>query len=278
MMRPLDQEKFFGLMRARSGLKLDATKAYLLESRLASIAAAEKLADVSALVTRVVTEADERLIRKCVDALATHETYFFRDQTPFEQFRRALPDLIAARAHTRMLRVWSAACSSGQEAYSIALLLKGFQAQLADWRIEIVATDMSETILAKARVGRYSDFEVGRGLTPEQRDRWLRRVGDVWEVAPVLSEMVTFRRHNLMEGTGGLGVFDVVFCRNVLIYFESALKTKVLETIASATARDGLLFLGSAETVMGLTDRFETTAEGRSCFRRTAPATKLITA
>lgn len=268
-MSSLDEEHFYRLMQERSGLVLTAAKRYLIESRLQPIAAELGLPDVAALLTRLRFTPTEALIVRCVDAMATHESFFFRDGTPFDQLRQALPAIITARAHTRTLRIWSAACSSGQEPYSIALLLQSFQGRLANWRVEILATDISEGVLEKARAGRYSDFEAGRGLTEEQRTRWLRKVDNHWEVAPALKSMVTFRRHNLLDGVAGLGgMFDVVFCRNVLIYFDGTTKGRALDAIAGVTAPDGVLFLGSAETVFGLTDRLEAAPEGRGCFRR----------
>lgn len=271
-MSSFDEQHFFKLVKERSGLVLTPAKAYLVQSRLQSIAAEEKVADVPALLARLRMTNAEPLIRRCVDAMATHETFFFRDSTPFDQLRRALPAIIARRKATRTLRLWSAACSSGQEPYSLAMLLQEFAGSLSGWRIEIMATDMSESVLAKARSARYSAFETGRGLTEPQRDRWMVKADQHWEVSPAIRAAVTFRRHNLLDSPSSLGgAFDVVFCRNVLIYFEQADKGRVLDGLGSVTATDGLLFLGSAESVFGLTDRFEAAPESRGCYLRKDP-------
>jgi len=266
-----DFDHFCRLARERSGLVLTSAKAYLVSGRLESVARDEKLAGVPELLARLRAGAPEALVQRCIDAMATHESYFFRDGLPFEQLAtEVLPSLIAARQATRSLRIWCAACSSGQEPYSIAMILQEMGPRLAGWRIEIIATDMSEPVLHKARTGLYNDFEVRRGLSPERLARWFKPHGASWQVSPVLQQMVRFRTHNLLKGTSGMGVLDVIFCRNVLIYFDVDHKRQILDQLSQAMAIDGSLFLGSAETVMGLSQAIEPAVGMRGLYRRSA--------
>jgi chemotaxis protein methyltransferase CheR len=249
-------------------LVLTADKRYLVDSRLKPIAREHGLADVDAVLAQLRARPSSELARQCVDAMATHETFFFRDGTPFNLFeKRVLPALISARQSTRALRIWCAACSSGQEPYSLAILLQEAAARLSGWRLEIVATDMSEGILGKARSGVYSSFEVKRGLSEDRLKRWFTPEGPNWRVSPALQQMVTFKPHNLLAGAAGLGAFDVIFCRNVLIYFDVAQKRTILQQLSRVLNRDGALFLGSAETVLGVTDAFELTPGASGLFQ-----------
>jgi len=269
-MNELDFDHFCRMIRERSGLVLTPDKAYLVASRLEPLARSAKFADVAALLTQLRKGAPEALIQQCVDALATHESYFFRDGAPFEQFASTvLPALLQARQPTRTLRVWCAACSSGQEVYSVAMILQELGHRLSGWKVEVIGTDMSQPILSKARAGLYSDFEVKRGLSEARLNRWFKAEGPVWKVSPVLQEMVQFRTHNLLRGSAGLGTFDVIFCRNVLIYFDVENKRRILEGIGSALAPDGALILGSAETVLGVTRAFENMPGARGIYRPT---------
>ncbi|MBS0295632.1 MAG: protein-glutamate O-methyltransferase CheR [Proteobacteria bacterium] len=270
-------DHFCQAVKARSGLSLTAEKGYLVRSRLAPVARSEGLADVPALLAKLKAGAPEELMQRCVDAMATHESYFFRDGTPFEQLAQVVvPELVAARPAARSLRIWCAAASSGQEPYSVAMVLQELGGLLAGWRTEIVATDMSAPILRKARDGIYSDFEVRRGLSPERLGRWFSKVGEAWQVSPALKQMITFRPHNLLQGVAGLGTFDIILCRNVLIYFEVERKREILAQLATALAPDGRLFLGSAETVLGVSSVFEAAPEARGLYRRSqAPAAKI---
>lgn len=263
-----DYEHFCRLVRDRSGLVLTPAKAYLVSSRLEPVARSLGLAGVPQLLASLRAGAPGSTIDRCVDAMATHESSFFRDLAPFEQLAtQVLPSLIDARKETKSLRVWCAACSSGQEPYSVAMVLQELSGRLSGWRLEIIATDMSEPILRKARAGLYSDFEVRRGLTPERLSRWFTRKGEAWEVSPALRSMIQFRPHNLLGGAKGLGMFDVIFCRNVLIYFDVDRKRQVLGELARSLAADGVLFLGSAETVLGVTSDFESTPGARGLYR-----------
>jgi chemotaxis protein methyltransferase CheR len=263
-----DIEAFRKLVLERSGLSLGADKDYLLQSRLTPLMREEGLATLDALFARIRLDPRGRLAQRGIDAMATHESYFFRDATPFDQLRDVLlPALVARRGGARRLRVWSAACSSGQEPYSLAMLVLEERRLMPDWSVEIVATDMSAPILDRARRGLYSDFEVARGLSDERRSRWLRRDGADWSIAPEVRCMVQFRPHNLMDGTAGMGRFDLIFCRNVLIYFEQGQKRWALARLAEALEPDGALVLGSAETVVGLDSAFEPMTGLRGAFK-----------
>jgi chemotaxis protein methyltransferase CheR len=264
-----DFDHFCALVRARSGFVITADKGYLVRSRLDPIARSLGLAGASDLLAQLRRDHSEALIERCVEAMAIHESFFFRDGAPFQQMTdTVLPALIAARKVSKSLRIWCAACSSGQEPYSVAMVLQEFAMQLTGWRIEIVATDLSEQILRKARSGVYSDFEVRRGLSPERLRRFFRQDGLSWEISPQLKQMVSFRSHNLIQGTAGMGRFDLILCRNVLIYFDVDQKRRILDDLARCLSEDGSLFLGSAETVIGITDAFELTPGSRGLYRR----------
>jgi chemotaxis protein methyltransferase CheR len=192
------------------------------------------------------------------EAMTTNESFFFRDQKPFDQFNDiVLPHLLKARAAKRSFRIWSAACSSGQEPYTLAMLLKEHAHKLADWRVEIVATDLSNEILDKAKEGLYSQFEVQRGLPITHLVKYFVQIGDRWQIDDSLRKMVKFQQFNLLGNLSSLGHFDVVFCRNVLIYFDTPTKTRVLDGVANMLPPDGFLYLGGAETVLGTTERFQ---------------------
>jgi chemotaxis protein methyltransferase CheR len=189
--------------------------------------------------------------------MTTNESFFFRDTWPFDSFRKfMLPELLKARASKRLIRIWSAACSSGQEPYSLAMILAEEKAKLAGWRVEIVATDLSTEILDKAREGVYSHFEVQRGLPIAYLAKYFKGVGDRWQIDEALRRSIDFRIFNLLDTPAPLGVFDVIFCRNVLIYFDQPTKSAVLGRMARQMSPDGFLLLGGAETILGITDRF----------------------
>jgi chemotaxis protein methyltransferase CheR len=246
------------LLYDRSGFVLSREKDYLVSGRLDPVARAAGLSGVDELLARLRRDNPEALIERCVEAMAIHESSFFRDGSPFRHLAESvLPRAIAGQSEPRPLRIWCAACSSGQEPYSVAIVAKEVAAQLGGRRVEIVATDLSQPILAKARSGLYSDFEVRRGLSPERLARWFRSEGAGWQVSPDLQQMITFRPHNLMNGAAGMGRFDVIFCRNVLIYFDVGRKRKLLEDVARSLNDHGALFLGSAETVIGVTSAFK---------------------
>jgi len=257
-MRVEDFDMFATLLKQRSGLVLTKDKAYLLESRLMPVARKWNMKGLDELASTVRTRKDEALLRDITEAMTTNESSFFRDQKPFDQFKQiVLPRLLETRAAKRSIRIWSAACSSGQEAYSLAMMLNEDSARLAGWRIEIVGTDISAEMVERSKAGVYTQFEVQRGLPIQMLVKHFKQQGDKWQIAPNLRQMVSFREWNLLGDLGALGQFDVVFCRNVLIYFDQPTKTKVLEAIARQMPPDGVLYLGGAETVLGITDRFK---------------------
>jgi chemotaxis protein methyltransferase CheR len=262
------------LLRSRSGLAIGPDKLYLLETRLAPILRREKLHDLAALAFRLrgpaaEAQGNEALARDVVEAMTTNESFFFRDDKPFAHFRvKTLPRLLAARPAGVPLRLWSAAASSGQEAYSLAIILA--EAGGRDRRIEIVGTDIAREQLARAREGLYTQFEVQRGLPIQMLMKHFRKEDAGWRVAAPLRAMVQFREWNLLGDLAPLGRFDVVFCRNVLIYFDPPTKARVLEAIARQMPEDGLLYLGGAETVLGVSSRFAPVADDRGVYEKTA--------
>ncbi|WP_417487309.1 CheR family methyltransferase [Maricaulis sp.] len=247
----------------RSGLVLSADKGYLLESRLAPLARAEGYPSIEALIAAARRDNTGRLLWSITEALATHETFFFRDNTPFDLFKQdVLPVLARARGNNGSIRIWCAACSSGQEPYSLAMLLEEERARLGNLRVEIVATDMAPRVLEKAKAGVYSQFEVQRGLAVQRLVQHFDQQGEQWRIKSNIRSMVTFQKQNLLESFATLGTFDLVLCRNVLIYFDPDTKKKVLARIATQTAQDGYLIMGAAETVVGLSADFSP-VEGR---------------
>ena len=257
-MNRTDFDHICKLLKQESGLILSPDKAYLLESRLLPVARKWKLATFDDLAKTLRGNTDAALVRDVVDAMTTNESFFFRDKRPFEQFKDlVLPAMLKSRADQKRIRIWSAACSSGQEPYSLAMILAELAGKLAGWQIEIVATDLSGEILARAREGIYSQFEVQRGLPINLLVKYFKQVGDRWQITDKLRGTVNYRGFNLLADPAPLGRFDVVFCRNVLIYFDQDTKAKVLEGVARQMPNDGYLFLGGAETVLGLTDQFQ---------------------
>jgi chemotaxis protein methyltransferase CheR len=265
-MTPLDYDYLQKLLKDRSGLMLSADKKYLLESRLLPLARKLGVAGISELVAKM-KGGSEALILDVVEAMTTNETFFFRDKTPFDHFKEAVvPELLRARAGRRSLRIWCAAASTGQEPYSLAMILKEFGPALDGWRIEIVATDLSPEVLEKSRAGLYTQFEVQRGLPIQLLVRHFTQVGAMWQLNAGTRALVQFRQFNLLQDFSSLGKFDVIFCRNVLIYFDQATKTDIFNRLAKVSEADGYLFLGAAETVVGLTDRYRICPDRRGVY------------
>ncbi len=256
------------LLHRRSGLSLGTDKLYLAESRLGILCRRRDIEDIDTLMRQLRCGHDAQLETAVIDAMTTNETLFFRDRTPFDLFRNILlPEKLAANAAARSLRIWCAAVSSGQEAYSLAMLLNEMPERLAGWRIEILGTDISMDVLEKARSGIYSQFEVQRGLPIQMLLKHFSQRGDKWQISERLRTMVDFRQHNLLEPNDHLGCFDIVFCRNVLIYFDLDTKARALSRVAHRLMPDGALILGAAETVLGLSSAFEPDSEYRGLFR-----------
>jgi chemotaxis protein methyltransferase CheR len=260
-------------LKARSGLALTPEKRYLVESRLGPICAQHGLDGLAALVGRLRTMPDPALERAVVEAMTTNETFFFRDRVPFELFRDVLlPRSLAAQAATRRLRIWCAAASTGQEPYSLAMLLREIGPRLAGWSIEILATDIAAAVLEKAKAGIYSQFEVQRGLPIQLLLRYFKRDGESWQIDAGVRAMVQFRELNLLQGFAHLGSFDVILCRNVLIYFEAATKGDVLRRLSLSLNPQGSVLLGAAETVIGLSDALTPDPQHRGAYVRAASA------
>lgn len=269
-MKVEDFEFLSRLLKERSGLVVTKDKVYLLETRLMPVARRSGLKDLDELVQKLRTGRDDKLLTDVTEAMTTNESLFFRDTRPFDIFRdNVLPGMMKARATQRKIRIWSAACSSGQEPYSLAILLKENQAKVTGWRFDIVATDLSKEIVAKAKAGLYTQFEVQRGLPIQLLVKYFKQTGDKWQIDAGLRSMVQYGEFNLLTHPRSLGQFDVVFCRNVLIYFDQPTKKKVLDGIADVMTKDGILYLGGAETVLGVTDRFKPVQGLRGVYQRT---------
>ena len=246
------------LIKQRSGLVLTQDKSYLLESRLMPVARKRGIEGLEELVSTLRTRKEEALIQEVTEAMTTNESFFFRDIKPFDLFRdQVLPQLLKNRADKKSFRIWCAAASSGQEPYSLGITLMEQAQQLAGWRTEIIGTDISRDILEKAKSGLYSQFEVQRGLPIQLLLKYFEKKDEMWQANSALRTMVKYKELNLLDSLQGMGTFDVVFCRNVLIYFDQETKGKVLEEISRLMPEDGVLFLGGAETVLGISDKFK---------------------
>jgi chemotaxis protein methyltransferase CheR len=273
---PSDYEYLRKLLKDHSGLDLSADKQYLIESRLLPLARKAGLADLVDLVQKMKSGSSS-LIAQVVEAMTTNETFFFRDKVPFDHFReKIMPEMLQARANRKSLRIWCAAGSTGQEPYSLAMCLKEMGAALNGWRVEILATDLSQEVLEKSRAGIYSQFEVQRGLPIQMLVKYFKQTGELWQINSDIRAMVQHRQLNLLQDFSQLGTFDVIFCRNVLIYFDQDTKMNIFGRLARAIEPDGFLVLGAAETVVGLTEAFKPIADRRGLYRpeggRAAPA------
>jgi chemotaxis protein methyltransferase CheR len=268
-MNDIDYKFYEELLKRESGLIITPEKVYLLESRLMPVAAKFGLQGLSGIAARLRLARDAELQRAVVEAMTTNETSFFRDNTPFQRLKADILPFFMKNRPSKTLRIWSAACSSGQEPYSIAMTLREMAPQLAGWRFEIVATDLSADILAQAKAGIYSQFEVQRGLPIQMLMKHFDQLPDSrWQIKPDIRDMVTFRTANLLQDLSLMGQFDIVFCRNVLIYFDVPTKAKVLNTIRAQLRPDGVLLLGGAETVIGISDSFKSLPDVKGVYIR----------
>jgi chemotaxis protein methyltransferase CheR len=264
---PADYDYLRKFLKERSGLDLAIDKQYLVESRLLPLARKASLPGIPDLVLKI-RNGDGRLATDVVEAMTTNETFFYRDKIPFDHLRDTiLPDLIRGRSARKTLRIWSAASSTGQEPYSIAMCVKEMGAALAGWRVEIIATDLSQEVLEKCRAGVYSQFEVQRGLPIQQLMKYFTQLGEIWQLSADIRAMVQFRQLNLLQDFSHLGTFDVIFCRNVLIYFDQDTKAVIFERMAKCMEADGTLLLGAAESVVGITDAFRPIADRRGLYQ-----------
>ncbi|MBR1272325.1 protein-glutamate O-methyltransferase CheR [Bradyrhizobium sp. AUGA SZCCT0222] len=269
-MTPPDYEYLRKLLKDHSGLDLSADKQYLIESRLLPLSRKCGLAGISELVQKMKGGAPA-IIAQVVEAMTTNETFFFRDKVPFDHFRDSImPEVLKARAARKSIRIWCAAGSTGQEPYSLAMSLKEMSAALAGWRIEIIATDLSQEVLEKSKAGIYSQFEVQRGLPIQMLVKYFKQNGELWQINADIRAMVQHRQLNLLHDFSQLGMFDVIFCRNVLIYFDQDTKINIFGRLAKSMEADGFLVLGAAETVVGLTDVFKPFPDKRGLYRPNA--------
>ncbi|MCA9058700.1 MAG: hypothetical protein KDA85_09380 [Planctomycetaceae bacterium] len=269
---PYDIDYLCTAIAARSGNQISASQSYLLEARLTPIARSAGLADVQALVAQLRSNPRNPLHDAITEAMTINETSFFRDVQPFDAMQsEILPQLAERRRTTRSLSIWSAACSSGQEAYSIAMLLRTNCPSFNTWNIRIHCTDLSEEMVRRTREGAFSQFEVNRGLPAPMLVRWFDRKGMQWQVKPELRQMIEARKMNLTENWSTLTQHDIVFLRNVLIYFDRKMKEQILRRVHQAMRPDGYLFLGGGETLLQMNVPFERVTVGKTvCFRPVA--------
>jgi chemotaxis protein methyltransferase CheR len=255
---PVDFDYLRKLMADHTAIVLDAGKEYIAESRLANLVAQEGFNSVPELIRVLRSNSEDGLHRKVINAMTNNETWFFRDLLPFQALRTViLPSLIAARVGERRLSIWSAACSSGQEPYSIAMLLRENFPELRNWSVHLLATDISTSVLGRAQRGHYSQLEVNRGLPAPLLTRYFSREGLDWVITDDLRRSIEFRSMNLAEAWPEMPAADIIFLRNVLIYFGGETKKAILARVRRVLRPDGYLFLGGAETTLNLDDRFE---------------------
>ncbi|WP_289036259.1 protein-glutamate O-methyltransferase CheR [uncultured Roseibium sp.] len=274
-MTPAEFEFLKKFLKDKSGLVLSNDKQYLVESRLLPVARTAKLDTLSGLIGNMQRGGNSKLENDVIEAMTTNESFFFRDKTPFDHFNDTmLPALLEARARTRALKIWCAAASSGQEPYSLGICLKEAGPKLAGWRTRILGTDLSNEVLEKAKAGIYSQFEVQRGLPIQMLLKYFDQKGDMWQINPDMRAMIEWRKLNLLDNFSHLGEFDILFCRNVLIYFDQQTKSEILDRLAKMVPDDGFLVLGAAETVVGLTDAFKPVPGKRGLFQRKQAAAR----
>ncbi|HYD19197.1 MAG TPA: protein-glutamate O-methyltransferase CheR [Patescibacteria group bacterium] len=244
---PQDLRLLIDVLHRECGLWLSAEQEYLLRARLLPVADRHGVSDIAG-VAREIRMGSSHILRDVIEAMSTHETSFFRDMAPFRDLQeKILPCLMRARAADRTLRLWSAGCASGQEPYSLAMLLQDMGLTAAGWKYHIDATDISLSVLERARQGVYSSFDVQRGVPTPALLRHFDGADGQWTLKPAIREVVQFRQLNLLDGTAAMGMFDVIFCRNVLIYFDPSTREKVLAALRGNMKRDAVLFLGAAE-------------------------------
>jgi chemotaxis protein methyltransferase CheR len=258
------------MVRDRSAIELDASKGYLIEARLLPLAKQHGFKSTNEFISGVRAKGHPDLERRVVEAMTTNETSFFRDVHPFNALRtEILPQMRTRHASRRSLNVWSAACSTGQELYSFIMLLSEYFPDLATWNLQLIGTDLSEEVLAKAREGTFSQIEVNRGLPAAMMAKYFDRAGMTWQIRPQYRSLARFSKLNLIERWPPMPQFDIVFLRNVLIYFSPETKKGILRKVRQVMAPQSVLFLGAAETTMGLDSSFERAEIENSVFYRT---------
>jgi chemotaxis protein methyltransferase CheR len=257
-----------GLLEARTGQQLTMSRRWRIETALSALLRERGIGSLDELITILVMGKEPGLSEQVVEALLNNETYFFRDRTPFDLLsRHALPQLKERRKSKRRIRIWSAGCSTGQEAYSLAMLFAENEAEWSGWSIDILGTDVSGTMVDRARSGTYSQFEVQRGLAIGQTVRWFEECADGWRVVEPLRRSIRFQGHNVLKPPPAPGEFDIILCRNVLLYLNPEKRTLAFERLASGLAGDGWLMLGAGETVIGQTRKLCADGEARGLYR-----------
>jgi chemotaxis protein methyltransferase CheR len=257
-----------GLLEARTGQQLTMSRRWRIETALSALLRERGIATLDELITILVMGKEPSLSQQVVEALLNNETYFFRDRGPFDVLQRhALPELAKRRASSKRLRIWSAGCSTGQEVYSLAMLFAEAPEQWHGWTIDILGTDVSNACIDRARSGVFSQFEIQRGLGINQMIKWFEEVADGWRSVEALRKPVRFQVHNLLEPAPHPGDFDVVLCRNVMLYLSPEKKALAFERIAGAMAEDGWLMLGAGETVIGNTNKLGADVSARGLYR-----------
>ena len=257
-----------GLLEARTGQQLTMSRRWRIETALSALLRERGIATLDELITILVMGKEPSLSQKVVEALLNNETYFFRDRAPFDVLQRqALIELAQRRQDSKRLRIWSAGCSTGQEVYSLAMLFAEQPEQWRGWTIDILGTDVSTSCIDRARAGSYSQFEVQRGLGINQMIKWFEEANDGWRAVEALRKPIRFQVHNILEAAPHPGNFDIVLCRNVLLYLSPEKKTLAFERIAAAMAEDGWLMLGAGETVIGQTSKLGADINARGLYR-----------
>jgi chemotaxis protein methyltransferase CheR len=257
-----------GLLEARTGQQLTMSRRWRIETALSSLLRERGIGTLDELITILVMGKEPSLSQKVVEALLNNETYFFRDRAPFDVLQRhALPELAQRRQKSRRLRIWSAGCSTGQEVYSLAMLFAEDPDKWRGWTIDILGTDVSTGCVERARAGSYTQFEVQRGLGINQMIKWFEETPDGWRAVEPLRKPTRFQVHNLLEPPPHPGDFDIVLCRNVLLYLSPEKKTLAFERLAGAMAEDGWLMLGAGETVIGQTNKLGADISARGLYR-----------
>ena len=257
-----------GLLEARTGQQLTLSRRWRIETALSTLMRDRGISTLDELITILVMGKEPSLSQQVVEALLNNETYFFRDRAPFDVLQRhALDDLAQSRAKSKHLRIWSAGCSTGQEVYSLSMLFAEEPAKWAGWTIDVLGTDVSTSCIDRARHGIYSQFEVQRGLGINQTIKWFEECADGWRAVEPLRKPVRFQVHNILEQAPHPGGFDIVLCRNVLLYLSPDKKALAFERIAAALAEDGWLMLGAGETVIGQTTKFGADVNARGLYR-----------
>ena len=271
LVSPEDYNYITKFLLDTTGLSLGENKEYLLEARLIPLAQAHGMNGIEDLVLSLKSQLDQDLKKEVMEAMTTNESSFFRDKRPFEEFKLSImPDLIAERKLTKKLRIWCAACSNGQEPYSIVMALRESFPELIDWNIQIVGTDLCTKALNRAEEGVYSQFEVQRGLPVQLLMKYFEQCEEGWKINPDSGVTFQWKHLNLLEDFQHLGMFDVVFCRNVLIYFEPDLKKNILDRIRNQMNSTGALLLGAAETVLGISESYSKLPNCQSAIYRVA--------